>query len=151
MSCLPIILVGIGGLGIYGYGKTLQKARDTFHWFPKSGVVTRSEVVYDAGISKSSSYFSYTYQVREKEFIGRRVTWGNVGVPGTVLFQSRQSVTVYVNPQNFQEAVLVQGTDRWTWAQLGLSSVIHSLGWLGLILCVRAALDDARDGGSQRT
>ncbi|MEM6253034.1 MAG: DUF3592 domain-containing protein [Cyanobacteria bacterium P01_D01_bin.156] len=132
---LPVILIGVSGLGIYWYGTTLTKARNTVHWSPAAGYVTRSEVVYDPTISKANRYFQYAYTVDGQEFVGKRVTWGNVSTSGTSLFQPGQQVTVYVNPENSQEAVLQTGMDRWTWVQLGVSSAIHLLGWW-TVLCL---------------
>ncbi len=103
------------------------KGKDSEHWTPVTGVITHSSVNYawrqDSPTHGRMEYvldIRYRYQAGGKSFEGNRYRYGygdsetsssRWGLENTRLkYPVGQEVTVYFNPDNPGEAVLLRGT-----------------------------------------
>ncbi|MEL6813637.1 MAG: DUF3592 domain-containing protein [Cyanobacteria bacterium J06598_3] len=128
---LSVLTMGLGGLGTWHYSSVFLKAKSTDYWQIVPGQVVTAEYDYDAITRRSTASFAYRYQIDGQNFDGKRVSWANTGRSGPSLFNARESVNVYVNPDNAKEAVLKPGTDLWTIVQILISLSVFGVGlWL---------------------
>ena len=116
----------LGGAAALFFGyRNRQKATESLNWPKVQGTITEAEVKKDYDTDAegftTTTYapkIQYQYQVGEEEFTNDQISFG-----GTRTYSSSKkaeealsqypvngSVTVYYNPENPKEAVLVQGT-----------------------------------------
>ena len=139
---LSLLLVGIGGAGTWHYGHVFFKSKSTSDWRAVPGQIVDAEYTYDAAIGRAYKRFSYEYEVSGQKLNGWRVSWANTGNSGVGLFTPGAAVSVYVNPDDAQEAVLIQGSDFWTGVQILICLSVLLLGiWL-LSLLLGEGLSD---------
>ena len=130
-ACL--LIISIGSLGAWHYSRKLVKAFRTEVWQPVAGEILQSEMLpaSPAMTNQQSMEFSYQYRVDEQEFTSHRVSWANTGPSGLRLYHKGDTVTVYVNPSAPHEAVLIRGTNAWTYVQISLCVAFSLVGvWL---------------------
>ncbi len=140
-----LILLSTVGLGLVVYNLILiKKGKQTSTWLEVKGQITKSEIGISQNPTKESfetyyrSDIEYEYEVTGKKYksdqayLGDKVylTSKEKAEKTLKMFPINQTVSVFVNPDNYAESVLIKGS--------GANRVLNIV--LGLILVIIGVL-----------
>lgn len=109
-------------------GKNIIKTTAAENWSIHSGKLKGDGVAKRKGLYQSS-WITYSYFINNKQYTGTRIGYG-ISRTDEVRF-SNQSVKVYVNPEDYTDAVLVTGVKKSHYVGLLFSAGFM---WLGFYL-----------------
>lgn len=141
LDLIILILFTTVGLGISIYNIIIiKKGEQTYSWFEVPGQITRSEIGISQNPTKETFHnhyradIEYQYEVAGNRFYSVQAYFGDkIYLPNKEkaerilkMFPINQTVSVFVNPDNNTESVLIRGS--------GVKSVVNIV--VGLILIV---------------
>jgi hypothetical protein len=119
------------GLFLLITGNNILKSTAAKNWAVYSGELEGSGITKHKGLYRSS-WISYTYIINNKQYTGTRIGYG---VSRADEFQvADKSIKVYVNPDDYTDAVLVAGVKKSHYIGLLFSAGFM---WLGFYLWKR--------------
>lgn len=151
-TVLPILilLLGIGGFLCGKAYSRFQKSSESHSWQSADALITKSE--YKKRRTGDVTVINYTYTVSQKEYTGENVTLDGQdnAKDDAINYPVGKKLKAYYNPENPNEAVLVQGYGPWeTWFTMIAGAVFFlipgliMLGWLLLSLLPLKKMKDS--------
>jgi hypothetical protein len=122
IDSIILILLLIIGLGIIIFNIILiKKGEQTLNWFEVKGSIKKSEVNMNPSLDFTQNYYKtsieYEYEVFGIKYLSNQAYLGDVissnksKARETVkMFPINKTVTVFVNPDNHTESVLIKGS-----------------------------------------
>ena len=143
---VPLVFIAVGLLVAISGFKTIGKAKESINWPTSNGIIVSSEMGQhrdDDGTTYSADIV-YEYIVAEETISGGQIKFGTVNTskPGDARrwlnqYPKGQEVTVYFDPEDPYESVLMPGVHKSTWFLPGFGIVFSSIGAIVLFAGIR--------------
>lgn len=124
----------LGALIMAWSGWALLQSQQTLQWAPTPGVITTSEMtITRVGGQRTvaSADFAYQYVTDNVTHTSSVISTGGTQTSGPSRWNVGDEVTVYVNPEEPTESVLITGSDPWNAVQFGVGLVLMVFGGVG--------------------